>query len=284
MPRISVLMPVYNGSVFLSEAIESILEQTYPDFEFIIINDGSTDDTGAIIDRYRDLRIKRIDHKANLGIITSLNEGLDAASGEFIARMDADDYSMPHRLSMQLAYMDSYPDIGVCGSSVQVLGTEHIWHQPVNPEVLKCRLLFRSCLAHPTVMFRRSLLDEHSIRYEAPYIHAEDYQLWVRLSRLTLLSNIPEVLLHYRLHPSQISQSHQPTQLRHADRIRYEQLQYMGIEPDKDEFSLHLNLCYHVPFPDSAARTQWIHKLLEKNLENRVYEPIALMNVLSSWM
>ncbi|OMF66944.1 MULTISPECIES: glycosyltransferase family 2 protein [Paenibacillus] len=282
MPKISVLMPVYNGAAYLEEAIQSILNQTYDDFEFIIINDGSTDRSGEILNTYVDPRIVRIENKINVGIVESLNEGIRAAGGEFIVRMDADDFSLPNRLGIQSAFMDSHPEIGVCGSYVQVMNREEIWYQPVHPEEVKCRLLFHCCLAHPSVMLRRAVLDHYSLRYDSSYAHAEDYQLWTWLSRVTKLTNVPEVLLHYRKHEGQVSIRRQSEQLGQADRIRYEQLRWLGVEPSESEFAIHLDLCYSGRRSDATAKSNWIRKLLTSNMKTGVYDQIALMNLLSS--
>lgn len=283
MTRISVVMPVYNGAPYLDEAIKSILNQSFSDFEFIIINDGSTDNSREIIERHRDPRIKRIDNKENRGVTESLNKGLHVAVGEFIVRMDSDDFSLPNRFSRQLAYMESHPEIGVCGSHVQVMGSQEVWSQPEHPEEVKCRLLLHCCLAHPSVMFRREILVKHSLQYHASYNHAEDYQLWTQLSQVTMISNVPEVLLHYRLHENQISKSFKPLQAQQAERIQYEQLMRLGIKPSEEEFCTHLNLCYRNRFSDPVIKKNWVQKLLKKNLETRVYDQVAFMNILSDY-
>ncbi|MNO28193.1 putative glycosyltransferase EpsE [compost metagenome] len=283
MPKISVLMPVYNNEAYLDSAIESILDQSFSDFEFIIINDGSTDKSGDIIARYSDPRIKRIDNTVNCGVTESLNKGLQLAVGEFIARMDSDDFSHPNRFSRQLSYMESHPNVGVCGSNVQVMGSEEVWYQPEQPDEVKCRLLFNCCLAHPSVMLRREILVNHSLQYDAYYNYAEDYQLWTQLSHVTKLSNVPEVLLYYRLHDAQISKSYTTDQVEQAQRIKYEQLIRLGIEVSEEEFSAHLNLCEGKGFSDTDRKKNWVRKILKKNLETRVYDQVALMKVLSSY-
>jgi len=201
-PTISVVMPVYNGEKYLNEAIDSILHQTYTDFEFIILNDGSTDKTEEIILSYDDPRIVYVKNEENLQIVKTLNKGIALAKGKYIARMDADDISLPERFEKQIAFMEENPDIDVCGTWVETIGPPYeYWRYPVDNEQIKAALVFNSALAHPTVMFRNTVF-EHTL-YEETYNKAEDYALWVKLSKEHRLHNLPLFLFQYRLHPGQ---------------------------------------------------------------------------------
>ena len=144
MPKVTVLMPVYNGSKYLKAAIDSILSQSFTDFEFLIINDGSTDDSVKIINSYHDQRIKLIDNKINQGLVAVLNQGLKLAIGEYIARMDSDDFSTCNRLSQQVRFMDKHNDIGVLGSWVKIMkgSDEFLGRYFLNHEEIKANLLF----------------------------------------------------------------------------------------------------------------------------------------------
>lgn len=166
MPLISVVMPVYNAELYLDEAIQSITNQTYKKFEFIIINDGSTDKSLEIIKKYKDeySRIVLISRE-NKGLVFSLNEGISKAKGKYIARMDADDISLSTRLEEQVAFMEENQEIGVCGSWVEVFGDNRkntIWKMPKSNEELKTRLLFSVPVAHPSVMMRKEILDKYN--------------------------------------------------------------------------------------------------------------------------
>ena len=224
MPRVSVLMPAYNVEKYVGEAIESILNQTYKDFEFIIINDGSTDNTANIIQEYakKDKRIKFINNKKNQGLITVLNQGLDLCKGEFIARMDSDDISLPERFAKQIKYMDEHPECGVCGTFAYhffVSGKKGwIWKQPEN--VLICDLLKRNPMIHPTVFIRKQVIDNFGIKYNKEYKHAEDYGLWLDLIHYTQIHNIPEVLLNYRVHDTNIGVLYNAEQYENAVKIQ----------------------------------------------------------------
>ncbi|MCT7481732.1 glycosyltransferase family 2 protein [Aliarcobacter cryaerophilus] len=204
---ISVVMSVYNGEKYLAEAIESILNQTYKNFELIIINDGSKDNSVEIIKNYmkQDNRIVLIDRE-NKGLPYSLNEAISIAKGEYIARMDADDISLPTRFEKQIDYMQKN-ELDVCGSYIKIFGDnrkERIIKNPITNEDIRFSLLFFSCLAHPTVMFKKEVFDK--VKYRVDYKVAQDYQLWCDIVNADFkIGNIPEVLLNYREHEAQAS-------------------------------------------------------------------------------
>lgn len=205
-PKISVLMPAYNSEAYIAEAIESILNQTFSDFEFLIINDGSTDKTADIVAQYAkvDKRIKFIDNKKNQGLIAVLNQGLDLARGEYIARMDSDDISMPERFEKQISYMDANPDVGMVGTAGQNFGADNTVNY--SPEIVDVVELLRGVgFYHPSVMIRKSVLDEHNLRYDKDFYLVEDHELWTRMLKVTKLRNIPDVLLRYRVHSNSVS-------------------------------------------------------------------------------
>jgi len=205
-------MSVYNGERFLAEAIESILAQSMPDYEFLILNDGSTDRSTAIIDGYagKDNRIRAI-HRENRGLIASLNQLIDEASTPLIARMDADDISVPTRFERQLAFLSANPDHGVLGSwSADIDEQGHRIYldgkdQPITHEEILETSQYRSCLCHPSVVMSRNLVQSVG-GYHAAFKHCEDYDLWLRLLPKTKMANLPERLINYRLSPGQITQ------------------------------------------------------------------------------
>jgi glycosyltransferase involved in cell wall biosynthesis len=282
IPSVSVIMPIYNSADYVEQAIRSILDQTLEDFELILIDDGSTDETSEIIKKFHDPRIVMIHHDRNEGIVSSLNDGLRLARGEFIARMDADDISLPDRLSKQRAYLLLHPEYGVCGTSLQLIGTQQILHMPVDPEELKCQLLYHTCLFHPTVMVRRRVLEQHNIWYDSSYPYAQDYALWVKLSHVTKLSNLQEVLLYYRTHNQQITFVHGKHQLEMANRIRREQLVKLGVIPNAEEWDIHVNLASrNSHFVPPGAKATWVQKILNANMEKNLYDQVALVKLLS---
>lgn len=206
-PLISVVMSVYNGEKYLVEAIDSVLSQSYNNFEFIIINDGSTDSSIDIINEYanKDNRIVVIDRE-NKGLPYSLNEGITKAKGEYIARMDADDICLPDRFEKQLKYINEN-NLDLCGTFIEKFGDNiknHILKHPLEHNDIKFRLLFTSSFAHPTVMIKKEVF--HKVQYKSIYKVAQDYQLWVDIVNAEFkVGNLPEVLLKYRVHEEQAS-------------------------------------------------------------------------------
>ncbi|MDR3606950.1 MAG: glycosyltransferase family 2 protein [Oligoflexia bacterium] len=214
-PRVSVLLPVYNAAAYLAEAIQSILDQTFTDFELILINDGSTDGSVEIIHSFKDPRIRLIDLPKNGGLIAALNRGIAESKGEYIARMDADDISLPHRFARQVEFLDRFPKVSVCGTHFEVFfgSNPFVMKHPADPQDVRDELLFTGCvLGHPTVMIRKADLVALGARYEERFKNAEDYGLWATLSSQTQLANIPEVLLKYREHQQQVSRVHSASQ------------------------------------------------------------------------
>jgi glycosyltransferase involved in cell wall biosynthesis len=215
-PAISVLLPVYNGSPYLGAAIESILNQNERDFELIIINDGSTDDSGATIQRYRDRRIVLLTNERNLGLVPSLNRGLAVVRGTFIARMDADDLSAPDRFGKQRAVLEAQPAIGVLGTGMRSVGRRGWFglasRPPAEHELIVWGQFFRTTLFHPTVMLRTGLLVQAG-GYSREFPHCEDTELWSRLMTITRLANLPEPLYVRRMHAASVCAHYSATQL-----------------------------------------------------------------------
>jgi glycosyltransferase involved in cell wall biosynthesis len=202
---ITVILPTYNCEKYINECIESILNQTYSYFELIIIDDCSTDATVDKIKAFNDVRIQLIVKPKNSGYTNSLNYGLQIAKGKYIARMDGDDISLPTRFEKQVVFLEENSDFVLCGSIFNIIGSDKIIDLPEKNEDIKLSLLKRNCIAHPTVMIRKQILDEFSIIYNVNKEPAEDYDLWVRLISVGKLYIIQEVLLKYRIHFSQVS-------------------------------------------------------------------------------
>jgi glycosyltransferase involved in cell wall biosynthesis len=225
-PRVTILMPVYNAEANVAAATESILEQTYTDFEFLIIDDGSTDNSLAVITEYAkaDRRI-RVISCANRGLVTSLNEGLAESRGSYIARMDADDIAMPSRLREQVAFLDENDRCAVVGTSF-ILIDDHgnvgtAWRSFIHDLTIKHALALEGCICHPTATYRKSaVLDAGG--YREAYVAAEDYDLWRRLARIGELHNLSEPLLYKRESPAAVSARLATIQHQSAERIRRE--------------------------------------------------------------
>lgn len=203
-PKVSVIMPAYNVERYVGEAIESILNQTFTDFEFIILNDGSTDNTPAIIKEYakKDKRIKFIDNKTNKGFIASLNECLDVAQCEYIAKMDSDDISKPTRLAKQVDFLEKHPDYGMVGCGWQAFQDDNC--SCINPPEVRVADFLFGC---KTTIFvaRRKIIEQYHLRFDSNYFAAEDMDFYSRFARYAKIHNLQEVLYLYRVHKSNIS-------------------------------------------------------------------------------
>jgi len=206
-PRVSVLMPVYNGEKYLHQAIDSILGQTFTDFEFLIINDGSTDSSAELIESYNDPRIRLVHNKTNLKLIETLNKGIRLARGQYIARMDCDDISMSERLSKQVAFMDAHPEVDILGTGFYVIDSNgkpsHKVLFPLNHHFLCWSLCFYCPICHPSVLIKKNAVVKVG-GYDPEMLHAEDYDLWYRLSKKAKLANLPDILLYLRKHKDSI--------------------------------------------------------------------------------
>jgi glycosyltransferase involved in cell wall biosynthesis len=286
--RISVLLPVYNAQATLGAAIDSILAQTLGSFELIVLDDGSTDGSRQVLKEYqhRDARLK-ICSCAHLGIIAALNKGLELAEGEFIARMDADDISLPRRFEIQAAYLTQHPEVGACGSWAQRFGAGHgLIRGLIDPADIQAELLFQSPVIHPTAMLRAELFRKHHLHYEFADIHAEDHGLWLRLSRHAALSNLPEVLLQYRIRPNAFSSRLQndphfwPERYQSKISIYRAALKPLGLNPGKQELDLHFTICHPMAArsPDFLAEAEaWLMKLASANQGTQTI-PIKALN------
>lgn len=198
-------MPVYNAEAFVGEAIESILAQTFTDFELVVLNDGSTDSTSSIVSSYTDPRIIHHQNKHNVGIANNLNIGLKMANGEYIARFDGDDISMPDRLQIQVTFLDNHPEIGLCSAAMQLIGNESaVWTRDPHPEDVKITTLFYSPVLHASSMFRKELFLVNDLLYRQEAFPAEDYELWTRAIQVCRMVNLPQVLYCYRIHARQV--------------------------------------------------------------------------------
>jgi wbfO protein len=222
---VSVLIPCYNCEEYVEEAVMSIIKQTYSNLEILVIDDGSTDNTGNILKMLvkEDPRIIYIKNEENLKLIATLNKGLNLCKGKYIARMDADDISLPTRIEKQVNFLEAHPEIGIVGTYIQIFGVrESIWKMDTKDKYIRAHLFCNSSFAHPSVMMRTSILRDNHLYYNTDYPHAEDYKLWCDIAQYTKLANIPEVLLFYRINENQVSNKYNKEQKETAQRIREE--------------------------------------------------------------
>jgi glycosyltransferase involved in cell wall biosynthesis len=210
-PKVTVLMAAYNEKRFIREAVESILDQTFPDFEFLIINDGSTDGTRNLLLSYDDPRIRFIDNEQNIGLVKSLNRGLALARGEYIARQDADDRSHRFRLEKQVLFMEANPDVVLLGTQVLLVNEFGrparlaYSHRPVTKLGIRWRLMIDSAFVHSSVMFRRKVIWDELHGYNELFVDREDAELWSRVTVDHEAQNLSETLLDSRTHSASIT-------------------------------------------------------------------------------
>jgi SAM-dependent methyltransferase len=233
VPRVSVIMSTHNDSAYLPLAMESILQQTFTDFECIVVDDGSTDATPGILQRYADPRIRIIRHEQNAGLTRSLNEALALCRGVYVARMDGDDIALPERFEKQVAFLEANPEVGLVGTAFmyidgqnRVLGAEPVF---VSDAEIRARLLTHNCFGHGTVMVRRTMLQAVG-GYDESFRFAQDYDLWLRIAERTAVANLADKLYCWRQTAGTISSSYEKEQDGFAARAR-ENARMRGVLP-----------------------------------------------------
>jgi O-antigen biosynthesis protein len=226
IPKVSVIMSVYNGAKYLESAIDSIISQTYRNFEFIIINDGSTDDTSRILASYHDDRIIILNNSQNIGLTKSLNRGIASSRGELIARQDADDVSMPERLKYQVEYMDAHPGTGLLGTCVKWIDAEGAISGDgifaTKPDRIQAELLSSIPFLHGTFILRRSCMNEMGMGYNEEIPVAQDCDLLFRISERWDIANLPDFLYQHRRHEDRITAHRQGEQNQFLHQIQLE--------------------------------------------------------------
>lgn len=287
----SVVIPLYNKAYSIKRCIDSVLNQTHKDFEFIIINDGSTDKSLEIIEKYQnqDDRIVLISRE-NRGLITSLNEGIEKARSKYIARMDADDISLTTRFEEQLKIMEANKEIVVCGSWVNVFGEnrkEKISKYFQHDKQIKANLIMSCCFAHPSVMMRRDAFVDNNIWYDENFKNAEDYHLWTQLARVGKFYNIPKVLLNYRfLETSMTRVAEKEVEKRYqiVKNIFQEALNILDTNLSEDEKKLHFIISDNIRTNANKVLLSDLKKYFEKivkaNDKLKKVDSIALNKVL----
>lgn len=262
MPKVSVVMSVYNAEKYLREAIESILNQTFKDFEFIIIDDASTDNSLKIIESYKDPRIVMLKNEKNIGLTKSLNRGLKIAKGEYIARMDADDVSLPTRLQKQCSFLDKNSNCAVCGTFVFLIDSQsNIIGKSVKPiksKDISKELQFNNCLTHGSVMMRKTVLEMVGF-YDEEIKRAQDYDLWVRISEIFEIRNLPKFLYCWRNHCENIEN-------KYCDEQRY-YVKFARNKIQKKYDSLKENLAVCILFFEKLKQTlECLDSLVSSNV------------------
>jgi len=286
MPKVSVIMPAYNAEKYIRRAIESILSQTYTDYEFIIINDGSVDNTKNIILSFQDDRIVYLENKKNSGIVITLNRGLDYATGEYIARMDADDIAIDTRFEKQVKYLDKNKNVGVLGTGICIFG-EEIEEQKclytTDSKQLKAELIFNSCVAHPTVMMRKTVLQQNKLEYDLKFLGAEDYYLWWNVAKVSNIATLPEVLLKYRIHGEQITKKKDEQYYEMMNKLMEIRFEDIGFDGAKEEKKMFMKYCLgeYESYTEEGLKTfvDCLNHIRLHNKKNRYFDQKKLMKI-----
>lgn len=219
MPAVSILMPVFNTAQYLREAMDSLLAQTFTDYELIVLNDCSPDNAEEILDAYDDPRIVRYRGEKNQGLANVLNVGMEMAKGKYIARMDSDDISLPTRLETQVAYLEAHPEVALCSCGMHLFDAkDEVWVRTSDPERVKIEALFYSPVLHASSVWRRESFEINELQFRQEMVPAEDYDLWTRaLAKGLRLVNLPDVLYMYRIRPGQATEAKDKSKIKVAE-------------------------------------------------------------------
>ena len=288
---ISVIMATYNTEIpMLKEAVDSILNQTFRDFEFLIIDDGTTNGSDAFLNAIRDERVRIIRNSENIGITKSLNVGLKQAKGKYIARMDADDISLPPRLEKEFAYMEAHPDVILCGTSVGILDEENNLSplktfRPRDMEEYRIELLFiNPGPSHPTAFFRHESLLEHHILYDEKLIYAQDYGMWETISHYGRIFTLEETLLYRRRHRNQITVARRETQIR-CDKMTQRKI-LTALLGNVSDAEAELHYVHSTEYyPDAVITPEvsaWYDRLVQANKSRHIYNQKKLEKRISN--
>ncbi|PWK65394.1 glycosyltransferase involved in cell wall biosynthesis [Mucilaginibacter oryzae] len=269
-PFVSVLMPCYNAAAYLRACMDSILNQSYSNFELLIIDDGSTDNTLEILKSYSDKRIRLLVNKENKGIAHTLNKGLKIIKGKYLARMDADDIMSPNRLALQVNFLEKNPKYGMVGAWHEIIDGYGMvikrLQRPVESKHLKLQLYFNNPFIHPLVMMRTELAKQ--LRYDPKFLLCEDYDLWTRISAVTEVANLPQYLLQYRVHNKNISSSDEKTIKQNVLNLLSRELDKLNISYTPKELVMHGAISFS--YGSNYFNTQEKGKLLSDWL-NKVF-------------
>ena len=280
-PRVTVLMPIYNAEKYLQAAIDSILSQSFKNFEFLIIDDGSTDRTAQIVQSYVDDRIRYIAYTVNLGIAHTLNRGLELSEGEYIVRMDSDDTCHRHRIERQVSFMDRHPRIGASGTWITFMGDQPGWvdRSPVGEKVVNAYLLLDNPMFHPSVILRRRMFHDHHLCYDPAFSRTEDYDLWSRAAASFPLDNLPEPLLKFRCHSASVTGSSAREMRAQTYRILGRELKRLRLDPSDEELFFHHKISrgYRLDRLESLARAEnWFSRLVSQNKREGIFDEEAM--------
>ncbi len=289
-PELSIIMPLYNSELFVGEAVESLLGQSYGDFELIIVNDSSEDHSLKVLQKFNDPRINILHNETNQGIVFSRNKGLKAATGDFVAPFDSDDVAMPDKFKLQIDFLKKNTGYGMIGSWVRMIDEKgnlqkKRWKLNAKPEQIPAILLFRNYFVQSAVTMRREAIPKQG--YRKGYDLVEDWMMWHEIVKKHPVWNYPDYLVKYRIHKSSNTQAH-PKQLLNKDRQMFEYLcGELGIEPDDNSYELYSLIKNQQPINHRQLKEidKLLNRIAEENFSSGIYGHRQLIKVLlNRWL
>lgn len=290
--KLTVLMPVYNGAIYLHESIKSILNQSYSTFDLLIINDCSTDNSEEVISLFKDERIKYIRNERNLGLVGTLNKGINLISSEYIARMDQDDICKNDRLLKQIEFMDRNREISICGSWINFFGEvdkEYVYKYPLINEEINVAMLFGSQLAHPSIIIRTEDLKKNNLLYDENYRNIEDYELWGRCIGKIKFANIGNILLNYRVlknSMSNLADKNKTEKYIKQKEIYKTILNNLNLNLEDEFYMLHNKIVFGEKIKEIRELEmieKWLLSILDKNREYSFFDKDILEKYISKY-
>ena len=265
---VTVIMSVYNGEVYLRESIESILDQSHRDFFFVIVDDGSEDNTSQILKGYKDQRIRLLRNGENIGLTRTLNKVIPSITTPYYVLQDADDISVRNRLERLISFMEENPGIIACGSNYRVIGQDQQTNFPIEHDDIRVSFFLGiSALIHPAI-FRTEVIHQQNIRYSERFRYAQDFKLWTDICRSFRVSNVNDILYLFRKHDHQVSETKSGAQRETVTRVCFEELDRFGIQPTEKESILHEKLISRKEFQSCKnirMLRKWLKKLIKQN-------------------
>lgn len=290
-PTVTVIMPVYNSAAYLKEAVDSILNQRFTDFELLAIDDGSSDGSLEILNQIDDPRLKVLSDGQNLQQPKRYNQGIELARGKYIAIMHADDIALPHRLEKQVRFLEEHAEYDLVGSRVYFFNEQGLYQRPSSNKkrgiYLQIYTLFNCPFFHPSILIRKHILANHL--YKEDFTTAEDYELWSRILRNSKGANLSEILLHYRIHSSNNSRRKNQQQLLNIQKIWQQQFDWLGISVEQTDLNTQL-FCSHsyhqaLKLDELVAAGNWLLQLKQKLQKNPDWEESLIRQVIyQTWL
>lgn len=284
-------MPAYNTDKFIGDSIGSVLNQTFNDFELIIINDGSTDNTKKVVESFDDTRIKYFENKNNSGIVYSRNRGLDLVQGDFVAMLDADDIAHPEKFQLQIDFLKQNKEFGMIGSWAKFIDPNGRsipgkWKLNASPEMIPAIMLFKNYFLQSAVVYTKDCIKNY--RFKEGFDILEDYLIWLDIIKNYKTWNLPKYLVDYRIHPEGVTKKHKEEKFEKEKEVYRIQLRELGIQPSQQELELHSIIRNNEPNNEIEILNQiekWLLKIINSNNQTKVFNQKMLASIVfNRWL